>query len=74
MSFKTRERHLLHVDFYGTMYTKFGEIFMLSQVQECGRNPYIEQCLSVQDVEPSDQDKDINLPHLQFGTPADAKH
>jgi len=65
---------LLYVDFYETMYTKFCGIFMLSQAQECGRNPYIEQCLLVQDTEPSDQDKDINLPHLQFGTPAHAKH
>jgi len=56
------------------MYTKFCEIFMLSQVQEYGRTPYIEQYLLVQDNEPSDQDKDINLPHLQFGTPAYAKH
>jgi hypothetical protein len=32
------------------------------------------QCLLVLDVEPSDQDNDKHLPHLQLATPAYAKH
>jgi hypothetical protein len=52
----------------------FCEIFMLSQVKECGTNPYTEQCLLVQDVEPFDHDIDTTLHHAQFSAPAYATH
>jgi hypothetical protein len=48
----------------------FSEILMLNHVKESGRNPYIEQWLLVQDVQPSGYNKDIHLPHLQLATHA----
>jgi len=35
-----------------------------------GRNPYVEQGLLVPDVVLCDHDEDVNLPHVEFATPA----
>ena len=37
-------------------------------------NPYIEKGLLVQEVEPSDRGKGVNLPHVETTTPAYATH
>ena len=35
-----------------------------------GTNPYVQQSPLVPDVVPCDHDKDVNLPHVEFATPA----
>ena len=35
-----------------------------------GTNPYVEQGPLVPDAVPGDHDMDVNLPHVQFVTPA----
>lgn len=37
-------------------------------------NPYIAPAILVQEVEPSDQDKGVNLPQVEFVTPAYVTH